>query len=367
MKKTVLVIEDSSEIMESLVDIIDAAGYEVISAVNGREGIEKALEFQPDVIISDIIMPEIDGYGVFNELKKHPKTMVVPFLFLSACREPDDIRKGMTLGADDYIPKPVSATELLEAIRTRIAKTDGIKQWVDDFVKYVVTENMPQEFGFPLQKINTAAILLKNQPMSYQRVKEHAETIFSAGNTLLKLIENFMVSRKLHISEITSHAPSSSVELVRQKLDSHFEKNQKYGKIEFDLQSGVLGLPQPELLKIFCALTENALKYSGQTFPIKISGRFDGEIYILRVSYLVEPEAKISNTALPSDKISGNNSKQQVVSEYPERYDKYSLATVMLIAEKYGGQLLVTHESDSSEAISVFLPIARPFTRNSVD
>ena len=121
-KQKILIIEDNSDIRENAVELLTLSGYEVIEAGDGREGAKLALQELPDLILCDIMMPVIDGYGVLNILSKHRETYNIPFIFLTAKAEKSDMRKGMTLGADDYITKPFDETDLLTAIENRLKK-----------------------------------------------------------------------------------------------------------------------------------------------------------------------------------------------------------------------------------------------------
>jgi CRP/FNR family transcriptional regulator, polysaccharide utilization system transcription regulator len=123
-----LVIEDNPDVRENIQEILELAGYNVAVAENGKAGVKRANEFNPDLIICDIMMPELDGYGVLNILTKNPTTAAIPFIFLTAKSEKDDFRKGMSLGADDYITKPFDETDLLNTIEKRIKKNALIKQ-----------------------------------------------------------------------------------------------------------------------------------------------------------------------------------------------------------------------------------------------
>lgn len=120
--KKILLIEDNSDIRENTSEILSLANYEVLTAENGKIGVELAKKAKPDLIVCDIMMPELDGYGVLHILSKDPITVSIPFIFLTAKTERTDIRKGMTLGADDYLTKPFDDTELLNAIETRLRK-----------------------------------------------------------------------------------------------------------------------------------------------------------------------------------------------------------------------------------------------------
>jgi CRP-like cAMP-binding protein/ActR/RegA family two-component response regulator len=125
MNKKVLIIEDNDDIRENVIEILELAGYTVASASNGKEGVELAFKEVPDIILCDIMMPEMDGYGVLYLLSKRPETIAVPFIFLTAKAEHFDRRKGMEMGADDYLTKPFDDMELLAAIESRLKKKEG--------------------------------------------------------------------------------------------------------------------------------------------------------------------------------------------------------------------------------------------------
>ncbi len=126
--KKILLIEDNDEIRENTAEILELANYKVVTAANGKLGIETALAEVPDLIVCDIMMPVLDGYGVLHALHKNDSVKNIPFIFLTAKTERGDLRKGMELGADDYITKPFSGTELLNAIEGRLKKADLIKE-----------------------------------------------------------------------------------------------------------------------------------------------------------------------------------------------------------------------------------------------
>lgn len=125
MKNKVLVIEDNKDMLENISEIIELAGYDVISAENGKVGLKAAMESTPDLILCDIMMPELDGYGVLKIISDHPILSQIPFIFMSAKSEKADFREGMRLGADDYLMKPFEDVQLLEAIEMRLKKGGG--------------------------------------------------------------------------------------------------------------------------------------------------------------------------------------------------------------------------------------------------
>lgn len=119
-----MLIEDNFEVRENTSELLELADYTVVTAENGKIGVQKAKELLPDLIICDIMMPELDGYGVLQLLSKNTVTNSIPFIFLSAKSEKSDFRKGMSLGADDYLTKPFDEMDLINAIETRLKRSE---------------------------------------------------------------------------------------------------------------------------------------------------------------------------------------------------------------------------------------------------
>ncbi len=155
--KSVLVIDDNADIRENTAEILELAGYKTLTAENGKKGVEVAQREKPDVIVCDIMMPELDGYGVLHLLKKNPDTEHIPFLFLTAKTERGDFRKGMEMGADDYITKPFEDIELLNAIEVRLKKAavlenkyspsqEGINQFLRDVKSAGLVDQLADQY-----------------------------------------------------------------------------------------------------------------------------------------------------------------------------------------------------------------------------
>lgn len=131
----VLVIEDNFEMRDNIFEILKLANYEVYTATNGKIGVELALKHLPDLILCDIMMEGLDGYGVLFMLNKHPETSTIPFIFITAKTQKQDLRKGMELGADDYLMKPFDDVELLNAVETRLKKKEIQKDFYSKSIK----------------------------------------------------------------------------------------------------------------------------------------------------------------------------------------------------------------------------------------
>ena len=150
-KQRILVIEDQDDVRENIVELLELSNYLVESAPNGKEGVKKALSDPPNLILCDIMMPEMDGYEVLYLITKNPDTSALPFIFLTAKAEKADFRKGMNMGADDYITKPFEEMELLGAIERRLekrkelSKVSGVEELVQHASKYQSIEDLAKE------------------------------------------------------------------------------------------------------------------------------------------------------------------------------------------------------------------------------
>lgn len=140
----ILVIEDETPVRLNILELLEAEEFEVVGAENGMIGVLWALEYVPDLIVSDVMMPELDGYGVLATLREDPATATIPFIFLSAKADKADLRQGMELGADDYLTKPFTRSELLQSIIARLEKQAAmVQQYTPERPKILQTRQPP--------------------------------------------------------------------------------------------------------------------------------------------------------------------------------------------------------------------------------
>ena len=170
---TILLIEDNPEIRENTAEILELANYNVITAENGKAGIEKAHADRPDLIICDIMMPVLDGYGVLHMLNKSEELSDIPFIFLTAKAERPDYRKGMEMGADDYVTKPFTEVELLNTIEQRLKKIDILKK------KYASTQEGVKDLLVDIGKYNVWEELATGRNTNVYKKKQ---VIYNEGN-----------------------------------------------------------------------------------------------------------------------------------------------------------------------------------------
>lgn len=170
----ILVIEDNADVRENLAEILELSGYEVITAENGKRGVAAAISEVPDMILCDIMMPELDGFGVLRILSKTPTVAQIPFVFLTAKAEKDDFRRGMGLGADDYITKPFDDVELLDAIEMRLKKSKKLRASFDG------TEDSVHKF---LREAKAQSEMLQLTEDRESRTYRNRDVIYREGQT----------------------------------------------------------------------------------------------------------------------------------------------------------------------------------------
>jgi len=171
--KSILVIDDNKDIRENTAEILEMAGYKTFTAENGKKGVDVALKEKPSVIVCDIMMPELDGYGVLHMLRKNTDTQNIPFIFLTAKAERGDFRRGMEMGADDYITKPFTDIELLNSIESRLKKVDLLKK------NYTGDINGVQEFMIDMGKGDALKNLSAGRNINHYKKKQ---IIYTEGN-----------------------------------------------------------------------------------------------------------------------------------------------------------------------------------------
>ncbi len=252
--KKILVIEDTYEVRDNLEEILGLAGYDVITAENGKVGVRKALETHPDLILCDVMMPELDGFGVVRILSAKPETMDVPFIFLTAKSEKEDFRKGMRLGADDYITKPFDDVDLLDTIEMRLKKSEKIRTSFD---------GTPEGLG---SFLNEAKGLEELESLPHDRearkFKKKSE-LFSEGTSPRYLY--FIVSGKVKVHRMNEWGKELITGIYRAGEFLGYEaliKNQKYAESAMAMEDIVVNLiPKDDFLKLLYGSRELSARF----------------------------------------------------------------------------------------------------------
>lgn len=294
---TILVIEDEDPIRENLIDLLETEDYHVISAANGRSGVQLAQEHLPDLILCDILMPELDGYGVYQELHQDPVTAMIPFIFLTARAAPSDMRAGMALGADDYLTKPFTREDLLRAIATRLAKREMIARQFQnkmDELRQSMAKMLPHELRTPLTGIlGFSSILAENYAtLNPDEIREIAESIYRAGQRLNRLVQKFL----LYIEIQLSARDPEQIQVLRTLRVDHtapliekiaHQKTQEVGRsadLILNLRDGPAQIAEPHLSFMLEEVIENAFKFSAAGTPVQVNSRVENRTLIITIT-----------------------------------------------------------------------------------
>jgi len=282
----ILIIEDEAAIREEILDMLMFEGHEVYEAANGRDGIAMAIQQIPDLIISDITMPEMDGYGVLMELKDHPELKTVPFIFLTARADRSFVRHGMELGADDYVVKPFTRTELLAAINSRLSRHQAIAQGFRaevDELKARITRMVTQELKTPLAGVTFIQQIMQRQfgELNEAEVTDLLQKMRSSTDRLQHVVQQIVYFTQMESGVLTPNAvkQSGSSLYLSQVVPSAAEMARRYayrnqqGAIKLDqrdVESTVWGVA-PLIKHAFAELLTNALNYSQEEQAITLA------------------------------------------------------------------------------------------------
>jgi DNA-binding response OmpR family regulator len=221
---TILVIEDEDALREAVLDLLRGEGHEPLEAENGRIGVDLARAIAPDLIICDVRMPVLDGFGVLTELRRNPETATIPFIFLTASTSKEQFRHGMTLGADDYVTKPFDHDELLAAVNTRLEKQAAVRKAYEkrlNTFQQALVYTLPHEFRTPLTAILGYAEIIsmdcEHNTIKPAQTLAMAQAIVQAGNRLRRLVENYLLYAQLDIIR----TEPDRIALLRRQVTAH--------------------------------------------------------------------------------------------------------------------------------------------------
>ncbi len=295
----ILVIEDEEDIRVNVLEVLEFEGFESIGAENGRIGVELAKKHIPDLIICDISMPELGGYDVLSELRDEPLTAIIPLIFLTAKSENKDVRKGMKLGADDYLTKPFEIDDLLSAIRVRLEKhailSKQVFQKIEDLSLHL-SYSLPHELRTPLTGIISFAQLLiefgEEMAQTPEEIIQIGQSIFESALRLHRLTENYLLYAELKLIEHqpdklqrqqrhTLVAIDEVVEPIARKKAREF---QRQDDVVLNLDHTVFQFSESGMQKLVTEILDNAFKFSNKGTPVDISIRVINNQAVLSVT-----------------------------------------------------------------------------------
>jgi two-component system sensor histidine kinase/response regulator len=361
----ILIIEDTESIRNELKDILLFEGMHVITAENGQEGIDKAKEYLPDLILCDIMMPIKDGYEVFNEIKTNSNLIFIPFLFITAQTTVENIRKGMIMGADDYITKPFNVDLLVKSIEIRLLKEAKRKQSERgkiETLQYNISSAIPHELLTPLNGILGLSNLIKdpNFKVDETEVRDLASGIFDSGNRLLNTLTKFITYTEIEL--LINNKESANLlnnEIIN--MGEHELKEQMHviartfsreSDLDLNIRSFKAKIPAYHFKIIMENIVDNAFKFSKNMDKVEV---------------VVEVEDYHVNITLIDNGVGFNEVTLKEIGAFTQfersRMEQQGLGlgliTTQKLVEFYNGKLNISKNSPKGSCVRISLILVK--------
>ncbi|HLP14961.1 MAG TPA: response regulator [Bacteroidota bacterium] len=362
----ILIIEDDANIRDNIVELLEDEGYRVYSAVNGRDGITAAFEFKPNLIVSDIMMPEVDGYGVLKALRAEAELATTPFIFLTAKADKPDYRTGMELGADDYLTKPFTHEELLQAIRSRLSKQSRVHEETEKKINDLrknITYALPHELRTPMTGIIGPAKMMLDtlDLLSKDDIREFLRIIHASGERLYRLIQNFLLYSQLELDaddseQIVSMRRALTPEadlIISKAADDQAIVHKRTSDLQMSVAETTLCIGKEHIEKITSELVDNALKFSKPGDPVIVTGQAAGSaLYRLCITDV--------GKGIKADEIGTIGAFVQFKRKLHEQQGTgLGLTIVKRLIAMHGGTIGIESVSGAGTTVTAMLPRAR--------
>jgi len=363
--KKILVIEDTLNVRENICEILETEDYEVHSAENGRIGLEMAANIQPDLVLCDIMMPEMDGYEVLKAMRKNVATSTVPFIFLTAKNTRGDQRLGMELGADDYIPKPFTLEELLGAVSMRLKRS---AEFIEKSEKKLneLTKNMgapiTEVINEPLKAVVGFSKMLMTEYSHMEKFEmaEFNQLIYRAGMKLNSIVGKSFLYYQLEALALDA----KKLELKKQETSRNIKdlgdnlihelgnELNRQDDIMLSLEDANLQVPADYFTSALREITENAMLFSPKRTSIRILGGKDGDQYIITV--------RDEGLGMTQEQISKIGAYQKFQDDLEDKAGVgLGLANSKKITELFGGSFLIKSNLGIDTTVRITLPLAK--------
>ncbi|MHC9543082.1 MAG: response regulator [Vulcanimicrobiota bacterium] len=368
--KRILVVEDDEAVRFFLSRVLVTQGYAVEAAEDGWAALSSIQKAPPDLILCDINMPGLDGYGLLEKLQSNPATATIPFIFLSAMGENPDIRHGMELGADDYLVKPSKGSEIAKAIEARLAKQATwmrVYQEKMDVLRNDVTRLLPHELLTPLTGILGVASLMGDDRVTFNphQIREIAEILTFSAERLKRLIQNYLLfveleailrdpeahrKRKKNLMLHQGKAPVDIKSIVFTAATGIARNVNREVDLTLHHVEASFPIVSDDLKKMTEELADNAFRYSATGTPVTIDGVIEDNRYILTIV-----DRGRGMTAEQIDNIGAFVQFNR--EEFEQQGSGLGLSIVKRLAALYDGELKIESKTDSDTTVTLSLPV----------
>jgi CheY-like chemotaxis protein/anti-sigma regulatory factor (Ser/Thr protein kinase) len=345
--ETILVVDDETDVRQNISDLLENSGYKTVQASEGSEALSVIGNITPDLIISDIKMQKMNGYELLDKLQAHCCLRNIPFIFLTAKSEDHSFRKGMNLGADDYITKPYDARDLLKAVEIRLNKKKKAGCIIDEIVKNILMY-VPHELRTPLVSISGFSQLIAENyySLSADEIYEMVSRIRASNIRLQKTVNKFITLSEMicssdslkRNSELTNARLSSPESVIRSTALNKASEFDRTGDLIFDLSGSDVFITEEHLQLIVSEIVENSMKFSFPGTPIEIKSGTYRDSYILSI--------KDYGKGMTQEQLLSINAFMQFGREYNQQQGNgLGLIITKKAAELFSGSLNIESEA----------------------
>jgi len=361
---SILVIDDEVVFRESTAAALRRHGFDTLEAGNGRAGAELALRHHPDLVLCDVNMEQMNGYQTLESLRREPTTATIPFILMTGMGDTSAMRKGMELGADDYLPKPFTAPQLFKAIDARLRQRDVLRQNAEkklEDLRASLTLALPHEMVTPLNGIFGLAQLLTTEAASLNagEVAEFGQNILSSAERLQHTVQNFLLYGQLEIlstdpaklAELRAKRTDQTRDVIEARATHHAAQAQRKDDLHLELTEVGAAIAPDLFTRLIDELAGNAFKFSEPGQPVKIRSSLENQLLQITIT-----DCGIGMTA---DQIANISAYQQFNRGLREQQGSgLGLAIVRRLAELHGGGMKIQSEPCSGTTVEVLLPAA---------
>ncbi len=358
----ILVIDDEAIIRETTAMALQRRGFETLEAGSGAEGADLALRLLPDLILSDVNMEEMDGFTLLDKLRHEPSTAAIPFILMTGMGDSETMRRGMDLGADDYLTKPFTASQLYSAIEARLKKSDLLRQNAEKKLAELRTNlslALPHEMITPLNGIFGLAQILSTdaETLTPADVTEFGTNILQSAERLHRTVQNFLLFGQLEmqssdpecLADLRQKSTDNLQEIIATRSKDLASEARRPDDLRLELCDGVAAIGSDLFTKLVNELVGNAFKFSTAGTVVKVVGAPGKGEYILSISD--------HGQGMTADQIADIGAYSQFNRKTNEQQGSgLGLAIVRHIAELHGGQINIRSEPASGTIVTIKLP-----------
>lgn len=366
--KPILVIDDEEMYRSTISSVLRQSGYSVLEANDGEKGLEIVQSQPVELIISDVMMDNLDGFGFIERVRMDPANSTIPFIFVTGLSDKGTMRKGMELGADDFLVKPFTGAELLTAVESRLAKhketTDEAERKLSQ-LRSSISLAMPHEIRTPLASIIGFAEIFRDDgdKLSGAEVVQCGKLLHKAGKRLQRMVENFVCFSQIEVLStdaeklafLKKSQPYQSTMRIRSVGRNKSELYGRSADLELKLSESQVAVSEDHFNKICDELLDNAFKFSAKGTEVSVTGIVDKNEFVLTISD--------RGRGMTLEQIASLGAYLQFGREFHEQQGAgLGLTIAKRLAELYGGRMEFDISSGQGLTVRVFLPVCVPTT-----